>query len=123
MNCMLCNGKTRVYNRRTHKNGKEYRGRRCNECGHEFRTYEVNQFTLLDAFDNHLPDEAVDRLADILEIEFPELIKERRFPEKYLKQAKENGIGYQTFRTRVLRYKWDLDRASTAPILGEENIS
>ena len=37
----------------------------------------------------------------------------RKIPKKYLKQAKENGIKEATFYTRVYRYGWSYEDAST----------
>lgn len=42
--------------------------------------------------------------------------KVRVFPEPMLRLAEKNGIPYHTFRMRVLKSKWDLERAATEPV-------
>ncbi|MEJ9219531.1 hypothetical protein P4H46_15305 [Paenibacillus glucanolyticus] len=46
----------------------------------------------------------------------------RRYPEKYLRLAEENGIPYHTFHHRVKYCKWDMERAATEPIWTRQEI-
>lgn len=46
----------------------------------------------------------------------------RRYPEKYLRLAEENGIPYHTFQHRVKYCKWDMERAATEPIWTRQQI-
>lgn len=40
----------------------------------------------------------------------------RKYPKKYIELASSNGIGYYTFRNRVL-HGWSLDEAATKPLV------
>lgn len=41
MKCPVCNGKTKVYEHNIRTNKGYLRRRRCDDCGHRFRTLEV----------------------------------------------------------------------------------
>ena len=46
--------------------------------------------------------------------------KDRRFPKKWIKAAKENGICYQTFRSRVIKGGLTYEEAATRPIMNKK---
>ena len=71
MDCISCNGKTKVTDVRN-RNGKRYRRRTCLECGERFTTYELNYGAFLDALDEHLPVTIVDDISNVLSMEMPE---------------------------------------------------
>lgn len=48
--------------------------------------------------------------------------KIRKIPRKFVKLAEANGIPYHTFRARVIRYGWDMERAATEPIWTRQQI-
>ena len=47
----------------------------------------------------------------------------KRLPEEWVTLAKENGIGYQTFRSRVCLYGWEYERAAVQPPMNSFEIS
>lgn len=47
----------------------------------------------------------------------------KRLPKQWVALAQKNGIGYQTFRSRVCLYGWDYERAATQPPMNSLEIS
>jgi len=48
--------------------------------------------------------------------------KNRKFPKKYIETARANGISDHAFYDRVTKYKWNLEDASTKPIMTSSEI-
>ncbi|MBG9756377.1 hypothetical protein V4V34_09060 [Lysinibacillus sphaericus] len=46
--------------------------------------------------------------------------RKRKYPIEIIELAKKNGISYSNFTKRVNRFKWDVMKAATTPIMSKE---
>lgn len=46
--------------------------------------------------------------------------RKRKYPIEIIELAEKNGISYSTFTKRVNRFKWDVIKAATTPIMSKE---
>lgn len=43
--------------------------------------------------------------------------KVRKYPKKIIQEAKKNGIPVKCFYNRITKYKWDIEKAATTPVM------